>query len=228
MSKIVSFISNATLFRGLPEAQIERLVRISQTFNYKRGEIVFSEGEPAAGLYILYLGRMKIYKLSFEGKEQILHIIEPGEPFGEVAVFLGASFPAYAEALEESKALFFPRDSFVSLIKEDPYLAMNMLAVLSQRLKYFARLIEDLSLKEVPQRFAAYLLYGSDESGRDYVHLNITKGQLASLLGTIPETLSRILGKMVLEGLIEVQGRKITVLDRKALEAVISGKRTLV
>jgi CRP/FNR family transcriptional regulator, dissimilatory nitrate respiration regulator len=227
MAKIVNFISNVTLFKGLPDAQIERLSRISETRGYKRGELVFSEGDAADGLYILYLGRVKIFKLSSDGKEQILHIIEPGEPFGEVAVFLGAAFPAYAEALEESTAVFFPRRAFVDLIKDDPYLAMNMLAILSHRLKYFTRLIEDLSLKEVPQRFAAYLLYGSAEAGRDYVHLNIAKGQLASLLGTIPETLSRILGKMVQVGLIEVEGRKIMVLDRVALEAIVSGKQTL-
>jgi CRP/FNR family transcriptional regulator, dissimilatory nitrate respiration regulator len=228
MSKIVNFISHVTLFQGLPVDQIERLSRIAETYTYKRGELIFSEGQMADGLYILFLGRVKVFKLSSEGKEQILHIIEPGEPFGEVAVFLGAAFPAYAEALEESKAVFFPRQAFADFIKDDPYLAMNMLAILSHRLKYFARLIEDLSLKEVPQRFAAYLLYGSEETGRDYVHLNITKGQLASLLGTIPETLSRILGKMVQEGLIDVQGRKITVLDRVALETIMSGKRTLV
>lgn len=227
MEKIASFISHATLFRGLPESEVERLARISRTCTYKRGETIFTEGTPADGLYILYLGRIKIYKLSPAGKEQILHIIEPGEPFGEVPVFLGTTFPAFAEALEESKALFFPRDEFVSLIREDPFLAMNMLAILSQRLRYFARLIEDLSLKEVPQRFAAYLLSGSEETGREYVHLEIGKGQLASLLGTIPETLSRILGKMAQEGLIGVEGRKITLVDKKGLEGVASGKRPL-
>jgi CRP/FNR family transcriptional regulator, dissimilatory nitrate respiration regulator len=227
MVRMVSFISNVSLFRGLPAGQVEKLSGIAETRVYKRGEAIFSEGDYANGFYILFLGRVKVFKLSREGKEQILHIIEPGEPFGEVAVFLGSPFPAYAEALEESKAVFFHRTAFVDLIEKDPYLAMNMLAVLSQRLKYFTRLIEDLSLKEVPQRFAAYLLYGNGESGRNYVQLNITKGQLASLLGTIPETLSRILGKMVSEGFIDVQGRKITVLDRAALDGIASGKKSL-
>ena len=228
MEKIGTFISNAMLFRGLPEAQVAELARIAESRVYKRGDLIFSEGDSANGLYMLFTGRVKVFKLSLEGKEQILHIIGPGEPFGEVALFLGAPFPAYSEALEESKVVFFPRAAFVELIKRDPYLAMNMLAVLSLRLKSFARMIEDLSLKEVPQRFASYLLYGEEESEKAYVQLNIAKGQLASLLGTIPETLSRILGKMVSEGLIRVQGRKITVLDRNALEAIASGKRSLV
>jgi len=227
MEKIGHFISNTMLFRGLPEAQAAELAKIAETRAHKRGELIFSEGDPANGLYMLFTGRVKVFKLSSEGKEQILHLIGPGEPFGEVALFLGAPFPAYAEALEESKTVFFPRAAFVDLIKQDPYLAMNMLAVLSRRLKYFTRLVEDLSLKEVPQRFASYLLYGDEETGKPYVQLNIAKGQLASLLGTIPETLSRILGKMVGEGFIKVEGRKITVVDRDALEAIASGKRSL-
>jgi CRP-like cAMP-binding protein len=228
MPKLIAFIANVSLFRGLPQPQIEELSRIAVASTYRRGETIFSEGEVANGLHILFTGRVKIFKLSLEGKEQILHIIEPGEPFGEVAVFSGKTFPAHAEALEESKAVFFPRASLVRLITQDPYLAMNMLAILSQRLKYFTRLVEDLSLKEVPQRFAAYLLFDRGEgSAKGPVHLNIAKGQLASLLGTIPETLSRILGKMVGQGLIEVQGRKITVLDEAALEAIAAGKRSL-
>jgi len=227
MEKTGHFISNTMLFRGLPEGQAAELARIAETRVHKRGELIFSEGDPATGLYMLFTGRVKVFKLSSEGKEQILHLIGPGEPFGEVALFLGVPFPAYAEALEESKTVFLPRAAFIDLIRQDPYLAMNMLAVLSQRLKYFARLVEDLSLKEVPQRFASYLLYGDEETGKSYVQLNIAKGQLASLLGPIPETLSRILGKMVGEGFIKVEGRKITVVDRDALEAIASGKRSL-
>jgi CRP/FNR family transcriptional regulator, dissimilatory nitrate respiration regulator len=227
MAKLFDFISNVSLFKELPEEQIEKLSRIAAVYGYKRGEGIFSDGEIANGLYILFLGKVKIFKLSSEGKEQILHIIEPGEPFGEVAVFSGNTFPAHAEALEESKAVFFPRGAFVGLITQDPYLAMNMLAVLSRRLKYFTRLVEDLSLKEVPQRFASYLISGSDPRDMKPVHLNIAKGQLASLLGTIPETLSRILGKMVSEGFITVQGRKITVLDRAALDGIASGRKSL-
>ncbi len=153
-------------------------------------EIIFSEGEPASGFYILLSGRLKIYKLSLEGKEQILHIIEPGEPFAEVALFSETKFPAYAEAIEKSEVMFLSRNAFRQLIGNDPSIAMNMLAILSQRLKYFTRLIEDLSLKEVPQRLAAYLLFLARREGSDHVSLGISKGQLASLLGTIPETLS--------------------------------------
>ncbi len=186
---------------------------------FDRGQIIFSEGDDGNGFYVVVSGRVKIFKLSPEGKEQILHIFGPGDPFGEVAVFSGQHFPANAEAMESSRIFFFPRDSFSDLIKKNPSLALNMLAILSKRLRRFANLIDDLSLKEVPGRLAAHLLYLSGQTeGSEQLELSITKTQLASLLGTIPETLSRILGKMSKQGLIESDGRRIKILDREALE----------
>lgn len=227
--EIINLIEETFLFKGIPRDQIEKLSRIVVDKIFKRGETVFSEGDEAKGFYLTISGRVKIFKLSSEGKEQILHLIGPGEPFGEVPMFAGESFPANAEAIVESRILFFPRASFVELIKGEPYLAMNMLSVLSRRLQEFTRLIGDLSLKEVPGRLAAYLLYLSDrEEKADKLELDIAKGQLASLLGTIPETLSRILGKMENQGLIQVQGRRIRLLERKALEELAAGGKFLV
>ena len=128
-------------------------------------------------------GKIKVFKLSPDGKEQILHVFGPGEPFGEASVFAGHHFPAHAEALEQSRVFFFPRAAFVELIKEDPSLALNMLAMLSRRLRTFATLVEDLSLKEVPGRLAAYLLYVSEQRAKtNDLKLDIAKNQLASLL----------------------------------------------
>jgi len=222
------FIEQIPLFAGLVEAQIQSLVAIVEKRKYSRGKVIFTEGEEAAGLYVLFSGRVKIYKLSSEGKEQILHIFGPGEPFGEVAVFAGGRFPAYAEPLEESETLFFPRRKFIELITKDPSMAMNMLAMLSKRLRYFTQLVENLSLKEVPQRLAAYLLVLENVKDRkDVVELDIAKGQLASLLGTIPETLSRILNKMSNQGYISVEGRQIRLLDRKSIESISMGEKML-
>jgi CRP/FNR family transcriptional regulator len=222
------FIREIPLFAGLVDEQIQWLAVIVEKRKYSRGKVIFTEGEEAAGLYVLHTGRVKIYKLSSEGKEQILHIFGPGEPFGEVAVFAGGQFPAYAEALEVSETLFFPRKKIVELLTKDPSMAMNMLAMLSKRLKYFTQLVENLSLKEVPQRLAAYLLVlATMKDKRDTVELDIAKGQLASLLGTIPETLSRILNKMTIQGYIEVEGRQIKLLDRQSLENISMGEKLL-
>jgi CRP/FNR family transcriptional regulator len=217
--ELIKHISSIPLFEGLPRDQHEDLSMIIADQGFKKGQNIFSEGDDGTGFYVIISGRVKIFKLSSEGKEQILHILGPGEPFGEVAVFAGQHFPANAEAMEESRILFFPRNSFIDLIKKNPSLAMNMLAVLSKRLRRFTHLIDDLSLKEVPGRLSAYLLYLSErEKGSSNLELNITKSQLASLLGTIPETLSRILSKMVKQNLIELDGPRIKILDRQGLE----------
>jgi CRP/FNR family transcriptional regulator, dissimilatory nitrate respiration regulator len=217
-SKITEAVAAGPLFNGLPPEQIERIVRIVVVKQYNRGETVFFEGDNGTGFYIVEAGKVKIYKMSLSGKEQILHIFGPGEPFGEVPVFHGQPFPATAEALMKSSLLFFPRDKFIHLVHETPSIALNMLAVLSMRLRRFATQIENLSLKEVPARLAGYLLYLMEEQKNDdTVELEISKGQLASLLGTIPETLSRIFSKMSEEGLIAVDGRTIRILDRERL-----------
>ena len=221
---LLSFVDNVPLFKGLPPEQLGRIARIATLKSVKRGELIFSDGEEANGFYVVVRGRAKIYKVSPEGKEQVLHIMEFPEPFGEVPVFAGGRFPAYAQAIEESLLLFFPRPTFVELVKNDPSLAMNMLALLSMRLRQFAGLVESLSLKEVPGRLASYLIYLSDKSGGgEILELDIPKTLLANLLGTIPETLSRILNKMTAEGLLEVDGRKITLRDRKRLEDLSAG-----
>ncbi|HUT84604.1 MAG TPA: Crp/Fnr family transcriptional regulator [Thermodesulfobacteriota bacterium] len=227
--EIIKHIAETPLFNGLPRAQIEKLVSIVVDKTLKRGQTIFSEGDEASGLYVTLSGRVKVFKLSPDGKEQILHIIGPGEPFGEVPMFAGEYFPANAETIEETRILFFPRASFMELIRREPSLAMNMLSILSMRLRQFSSLIEDLSLKEVSGRLAAYLLYLSDrDHSSDKLELDIAKVQLASLLGTIPETLSRILGRMDSQGLIKVKGRRIRLLDRKALEDLAAGGKFLV
>ena len=228
MSKILDVISNIPLFDGLPLDQMEALAQIVLRKHFHKGQIIFSEGDEADGFYVVVEGTVKIFKLSVEGKEHILHIFESGEPFGEVPVFAGEHFPAHAEAIAESRLLFFPRDAFVNLIKQIPSLALNMLATLSARLRQFTVKIEHLSLKEVPGRLAAYLLYLSDELGEQRsVDLSISKQQLAGLLGTIPETLSRILAKMAKDGFIEMAGRHITIKDRPALEELATTGKPL-
>ena len=221
-------LARSVLFEGLPQDQIQELAAISREQKYSRGQTLFSEGGRANGFHVLVSGRIKVFKLSLDGKEQILHIFGPGEVFGEVPVFAGGRYPAHAEALEAVVTLFIPRDAFVALVRQEPFLALNMLGILSRRLRIFTHLIEDLSLKEVPGRLAAYLLYLSDRNDRSAsFELDITKGQLASLLGTIPETLSRILARMSQQDLILVEGKKITIQNREALGSLAAGEKLI-
>lgn len=226
-ANLVDNIARLPLFRGLPGNQLKELARIAVDKPCRKGDILFSDGDEAAGFYTVISGRVKIYKVSPDGKEQILHIFEQGEFFGEVPMFAGGKYPAQAEVLDSGHVLLFPRNEFVRLLTGDTTLALNMLAVLSERLRRFTRLIDDLSLKDVPGRLSAYLLYLDEKSGSEGLELDITKGQLASLLGTIPETLSRILGRMSHRNLIRMEGRSIVILDRESLERIASGDKML-
>lgn len=219
MNKL-QIIGASFLFRGLAPKQLEDIAGIAVDKTFQRGETIFFEGDKGIGFYMVGEGKVKIFKVSPAGKEHILHIFGEGEPFGEVPVFHGQPFPANAEALSKTRTIFFPRDRFIHLVEANPSIALSMLAVLSLRLRRFASQIESLSLKEVPTRLANYLIYLSEEQSNDkVVELDISKGQLASLLGTIPETLSRIFAKMSDEGLIRVNGRSISLLDKEALLA---------
>lgn len=226
---IIEHIAVIPLFNGLSRKQLEELAMIVLSQRVKRGQIIFAEGDDGNGFYVLTAGRVKIFKLSPDGKEQILHIMPPGEPFGEVAVFACEPFPAFAEAMEDGNVLFFPKTAFIELIRNSPNLALTMMAILSRRLRKFTTMIEALSLKEVPGRLAAHFLYLSRQEGKNAsLTLDISKNQLASLMGTIPETLSRILARMAKGGLIETSGqRHIRILDWKGLEELAEGERRI-
>ena len=223
--EIVKHLEKVSLFKGVSPRHLDELAMILTDQEFCRGQAIFSDGDDGVGFYVVIAGRVKIYKVSPDGKEQILHIFGPGEPFAEVAVFTGGRYPAHAEAIEKSRVFFFPKASFVKLIEKDPSLAMNMMASLSLRLKKFSHLVESLSLKEVPGRLAAHLLFLSGQKGESLeFQLDIAKTQLASLLGTIPETLSRILTKMNKKGLIETNGPSIKILDLEGLEDLAEGE----
>jgi CRP-like cAMP-binding protein len=226
--RLAEQIGAIPMFEGLPAEDREALALIALQKRFGKGETIFSEGDVANGFYVVDRGKVKIYKISFEGKEQIIHIFGPGEPFGEVPMFEGKHFPAHAVAMEESSVIFFPRSSFVHLIQTNPSLALNMLAVLSRRLRGLTVMVEDLSLREVPARLASHLLYLSNsQRGAQQFKLDLPKGQLAGLLGTIPETMSRIISKMVKNGFIQIEGSVITILDRDALVELSQGERRL-
>jgi CRP/FNR family transcriptional regulator len=222
--EIIRQISQIQLFKGLNEEELGELAMILVDQEIKRNQPIFSEGEKATGLYIVVSGSVKIFKLSFDGKEQILHILGAGEPFAEVAVFAGTTYPANAMTMEKSRVFFIPRQAFLALIARYPSLAMSMLATLSLRLRQFAGMIESLSLKEVPGRLATHLLLLSAQNkGATKIELTIAKTQLAAYLGTIPETLSRILAKLTKAGYIESEGPIITIIDREGLQELAEG-----
>ena len=147
-------VKNVPLFAGLSEPDIDDLMTIVRINDHPRGELLFSEGETAVGFFIVLDGKVKVYKLSAEGKERILHIIQPGGTFAEAAIFGEGLYPAYAETLQASKLLFLPKEAFLGLLRDNSRISINMIAGLSKFLRQFANQIEDLTFKDVRVRAA--------------------------------------------------------------------------
>jgi len=221
-------LTHCPLFAGLGPEELKKIRSIAIPRKFGKKEILFSDGEEAKGFYVVLSGKVKVFKVSPEGKEQILHVVTAFDAFAEAALFLEGTYPAFAEALSDCQLLFFPKRAFIQLIEKNPQLSINMIVTLSQYLKRFAVLIEELSLKEVSSRIAKHLLDLSLKLSREgkiaqEVELDLSKTQLALKLGTISETLSRTLAKMKAKGMIDVRKNRILILNRKALEEQASG-----
>lgn len=214
---ITALLKNIPLFAGLGEADLVALQAIAKVREGQRGELLFSDGERAEGFFVVLEGKVKVYKLSAEGKERILHIVHPGGTFAEAAIFGNGLYPACAESLVASKLLFLPKEGFLDLLADNSRIAINMIAGLSKFLRQFAQQIEELTFKDVPSRLASYLLELS-KGRKTLVELPISKSQLASNLGTVSETLSRTLRKLSDDDLIRVSGKRVEILDVGRLE----------
>ena len=213
-------IQSIRFFQGLPEDICARIADISVIQTAPKDTLLFEADAPANGFFGVISGRVKIFRTSPSGKEHILHVFGPGEVFGEVPVFQGGTFPASAQTLEESQTAFFPRRDFTELIRNDPDMAMKMLALLSGRLRTLVNKVDDLSLKETPTRVAAYLLLLRSSQDSDTFKLDLPKGQIAFYLGTIQETLSRIFKRFSEEGTITINGSQITIHDMARLKEI--------
>lgn len=215
---LLQFLGNTQIFQGLESADLTSLGQLACRQSYGKGDSIFLQGEQASGFFIVVSGRVKVFKLSGHGREQILHIFGEGDHFAEVPAFDGNCFPASATAIEQTEILFFPRQHFLTLLEQNPHLAINLVKSFARHLRRFSQLVDNLSLREVPSRLAAYLLNSSHQGDR--IELDVSKGQLAAMLGTVPETLSRAFYKLDREGIITIKGATIDVCDRARLEAL--------
>ena len=213
----------APLFSALDDAQLRQLLRACLTRSLPAGSHIFGPREPADRFYLILAGKVKVYKQSAKGDEQILHLYGPGRTFGEAAMLADIRYPANAQTLDDSTLLVVSRSALKKLIGSNADLAFALLAGLSAKLREFNLLIEQLSLKEVPARLAGVLLEMSRDAGSDTFRLKQTKRELAAQIGTVAETLSRALKKFKATGVVEVAGSTITILDVDALAYLADG-----
>lgn len=225
-SVLPEVLRTTPLFANLPPEDLRRVAEIASPRRYEKKESIFREGERADGFYVVGEGRVKIYKLSESGKEQVLHLIGPGQSFAEATIFEGGTFPAHAEALEGCDLIFLPKRPFTDLLERNPRIALRMMASLSRWLKRMTDLVESISLQDVEARLVRYLndeltVRGTPIRDGAVLDLNVSKTVLASRLGTVPETFSRTLKKLQDEGKIRVKGKQIRILKADSLFSIL-------
>jgi len=186
---------------------------------FGKDELLFAAGDPAHGFYLLQSGEVRVYQMDEAGREIEIARIGPGEFLAEAVVIAGDVFPTFAQAVKESTALYYSKEDVWRRVGSDPELAKEFMRLLARKCLALSRRIESLGLLTVKQRLAQYLLSQCSGRGRCQVMLPMKKGELARLLGTINETLSRTLKQLRDEGTIEVKGRRIMIKDCPALRA---------
>lgn len=217
--------SSGNLFQDLPQEQQEILNQNSVTHAYKKGEIVFREDGIPMGIYFLKKGKVKKYKNTFDGGEQIFYICDTGELFGYHALLSGEHYPDSAATIEDSVITFIPKDDFFSVLSSSPVLSTRLLKALSHEFSVFINNITSLAKKSVRERVALNLLILGEkykEKGKEdlLVEINMSRSDLASMSGTAKETLVRLLHDFKDEKLIETNGRTIRLLNRPGLVKV--------
>lgn len=221
--KTKSTLRDIPLFSELSIEQLRKISSFSKLKSFDKHDRIFNEDDFYLGFYILLKGSVKVFKITSQGKESVVHLVHPLTVFADIPLFEGGNYPVSAEALEESLTLFIPKEKFLELIYKEPEISLKMLAGFAKRLKSLVSQLEDISSKEVSNRLAKYLIKEIKTAGNEkllepFVKLTIPKSTIASYLGTITETLSRAFKKLQDEGIIRVNGKKIFVNDIKRLK----------
>jgi CRP/FNR family cyclic AMP-dependent transcriptional regulator len=211
-------LSRVPYFASLNPETLGAIVQASVRRQYQADQVVFLEGEPSSGLFVVEDGWLKAVKTSSEGREQVLHVIGPGEVFNAVGVFVSATNPSAVIALEPSTLWVIGRKSMQRLLAEHPCLSRMIIENLAERVQHLVTLVEDLSLRTVEARLARMLL---EQASRGTVERRrwATQAEMAARLGTVPDVVNRALRVLVDDNLIEVTRQQIRIIDITRLEA---------
>ncbi len=207
-NELKDHIRDFPIFAKLDESQLDRVAEHAEILTFPKKSLFFSEDKHAQGMHVLLDGRVKLFKIADDGKEQTIFVFGPGEPFCLCSTFSDGKSPANLGALEDSRVLSIPPTELEAMVLEDPAIHLTMMRVMARRLKDAMDMIDSLSLKQVPSRLMAY--FESRQQG-GVVDLDLSYRELAKIIGSTPEALSRTLKKMSEDGQIEVDGTIIRI-----------------
>ena len=218
-----------SILADLPAADLEILMQRKVEHTYKKGEILFREGAFPAGIYYLLNGKAKKYKVDQDGGEQLIYVANTGELLGYHAVLSGESYPDSAAALEDSRIVFVPREDFLTAAEHSDVLSRRLLRTLSHEFSVLVNSLTVASRRPVRERLALQLIimrekYKSDAQPGKPVEIDLSRDDLASLVGTARENVVRMLTEFKEEGILETHGRRIVVRDIRRLIEVANYK----
>lgn len=221
---LAAALARTELLKSLSQPELQTLAAHAVRKLFTAGELLFSEGEPCNGLHIIASGKVRIFKTSMSGREQVLAINGPGETIAELPVFDGGPYPASSVAVEDSEIAFISRRDFHSYCLEHPEVALKVLSVVGGRLRRLVGLIEELSFTTIRQRLISVLVKLAQANGKETergieFQLPATHQELANQLGTVRELISRNLMRLQAEGFLDADARHIIVKDLKGLSA---------
>ncbi len=223
---LAAILQQTALLASLSQPELQLLEARTVRKLFSAGELLFSEGEPCNGLHIIARGKVRIFKTSVNGREQVLAVNVPGESIAEIPVFDGGPYPASAVAIEDVEIAFISRRDFQAYCLQHPEVALKVLVVVGARLRGLVGIIEELSFTTIRQRLISALLKLAQSEGRKTARgiefqLPASHQELANQLGTVRELISRNLMRLQAEGLLDVDARQIVVKDIKGLSGLL-------
>ncbi len=228
MGKLSIELSRCPMFERLAPLEIERIANSSRGIRFGTGDLVFRDGQPCEGFYVVLEGAVRVYKIAPDGRQRILHIVRPPNSFAEAAMFGDDAYPAFAEAIEDSHLVLVYREPFLRILREHPDCAVRMFESLSRWLHRLLDQLENETFLNARAKLASYLLREArrrgPSTGRCRVELAVPRKDIASQLGMAPETFSRAQSDLESRGLIEVNGRHVTISDVATLERLLLGE----
>ncbi|MCL6638522.1 MAG: Crp/Fnr family transcriptional regulator [Firmicutes bacterium] len=196
----IKYLKRIPLFSALTEEELAEIAAVAIERRYQKGRIIFMEGEPGEAIYFLKSGLIKVTKQDEDGREHILHYVNPGDVFAEVVLFDAGGYPATAEVLEDAEVGMIRNKDMDRVLVKNPVMALELLKIMARRLRNAQQQIMELALKDTTRRLAGLLLklagdHGVEKSGGVQISLPLTNQELASMVGTSRETVNRILSE---------------------------------
>jgi CRP/FNR family transcriptional regulator len=211
-------LSQIPLFASLNAAEMQALAQRAVERRFADGEMLFWEGEACAGIFLIAEGSVKIFKTSPNGREMMLALETAPATVAELPLFDGGPYPASVRAVGAVTALFVNKGDFQNVCRQYPDVALKVLAVVGHRLRHLVGMVESMTFGSVTQRLARLLLDASRQAASDSFDLPLTHQELASRLGTVREVVSRNLARFRAQGLVKLDGHRLSILDRTGLE----------